>query len=482
MRKMVTLTYRCFFAILTAESMYHITRTILRRSMKHATAFLIIIVSLTWVSCAPSTYDITERLLQSGQNDEALALTRRNLATAPDDALFLKYLGIGNYNKKLFAEAAPYFEKSLSSDPEDDQTVYYLASTYENISALEKAIQYYRRYTDMTVFGEFRELVSARVKILYAKQMENEAKKAVAEEARLETASIPANTVAVLYFENKGGQRNLDPLQKGIAEMLITDLSKVKSLRVIERIRMQKMMEELQFSQSGLVDDKSAPRMGKLLGANRLLKGSFFDLTSARVRVDALVARSITGELDATTDITGSTKDFVRLEKELVFKILNELKISISDDEREAILTVPTENFFAFLQYSRGLDLEDRGLYSEAAQAYASAVAADPSFTQARSSMVSAQRTQQVTGVSASAASATSDASASASASVTPAAAPPPPPSSAAAMENAGAVNDRVTSTASNVNSGFTPTAVSQPSSPAAVVKPLPSPMEPPSK
>ena len=134
------------------------------------------------------------------------------------------------------------------------------------------------------------------------------------EEARLETASVPANTVAVLYFENKGAQRNLDPLQKGIAEMLITDLSKVKSLRIVERIRMQKMMEELQLGQSGLVDEKSAPRMGKLLGASRLLKGSFFDLTSERVRVDALVAQSKTGQLDATTDITGTTKDFIRLE------------------------------------------------------------------------------------------------------------------------------------------------------------------------
>lgn len=429
-------------------------------------------------------YDVAEQLLQSGRNDEAIALSRRNLPSDPDDALFLKYLGVGNYNKKRYAEAAPYFEKSLAVDADDDQCVYYLASSYENLSELNKAIQYYRRYMDMTLFGEFRELVAARVKILYARQMEAEAKKAVAEEARLETASVPANTVAVLYFENKGTQRNLDPLQKGIAEMLITDLSKVKSLRVIERIRMQKMMEELKFGQSGLVDDKSAPRMGKLLGANRLLKGSFFDLTSDRVRLDALVARSKTGRLDVTTDITGNMKDFIRLEKDLVFKVLRELKITISDDEREAILTIPTESFFAFLQYSRGLDLEDRGMYSEAAQAYASAVATDPSFTQARSSMVSAQRTQQVTGVTSSSVSTSGGPSSAATstpvATAAPPPPPPPPPSSASAMENAGAVNERMTSTATNVNAGFTPTAVSQPSSPATVVKPLPSPMEPP--
>jgi TolB-like protein len=476
MRKLATLTYSSFFSILTADGTCHITRTILRRSMKHATVFLLVIASLTWISCAPSVYDITEQLLQSGKNDEAIALSRRSLSTAPDDALFLKYLGVGNYNKKLYAEAVPYFEKSIVSDPDDDQCVYYLASSYEGLSEGNKAIQYYRRYMDMTVFGEFRELVAARVKMLYAQQMEAEAKKAVAEEAQLETSSIPANTVAVLYFENKGAQRNLDPLQKGIAEMLITDLSKVKSLRVVERIRMQKMMEELRFSQSGLVDDKSAPRMGRLLGANRLLKGSFFDLTSDRVRLDALVARSNTGQLDAATDITGSTKDFVRLEKELVFKVLNELKIAISDDEREAILTIPTENLFAFLQYSRGLDLEDQGMYGDAAQAYAAAIAADPSFSQARTNMVSAQHSQQVTGGSSSSASSGSNSGASSM----PVAAPPPPPSSAATLESTGAVSERVTSSAANVNSGFTPTAVSQASSPAAVIKPLPSPMEPP--
>ena len=79
-------------------------------------------------------------------------------------------------------------------------------------------------------------------------------------------------------------------------------------------------------------------RLGKLLGAYRLVKGNFFDLTSEKMRIDALVARTKTGDVDGVTDISGNMTEFFRLEKELVFKILEEMKVQITDRERKAIL------------------------------------------------------------------------------------------------------------------------------------------------
>jgi tetratricopeptide (TPR) repeat protein len=429
-------------------------------------ALLLITLLLLTSSCAPTSYEVTSALLEQGKNDEAIALSRSNLARDPNDPLFLKYLGIGLYNKKYYAEAEPWLDRSVSMDPEDDQAVYYLASCYEGVFEYQKAIQYYRRYQELTVFGEYRDIVEARIKILFRQQMDIEAKKALVEESQLDVASIPSNTIAVLYFENKGNMRNLDPLQKGIADMMITDFSKVQSVRVVERVRLQKLMEELNFSESNLVDERSAPRLGKLLGAYHLVKGSFFDLTSEKMRIDAFVARTRTGDLDGVTDITGNMTEFFRLEKELVFKILDELKIRITDKEREAILEVPTENFFAFLQYSQGIDYEDKGMYAQAVQSYSAAVQSDPKFSAAKSSLATAQKTQQMMQSS-------TPAGAQTPASV------PPPPSSSAMRENVGAVSERVNSTTTNVNSGFVPGPSSSPQ-PTSVVAPLPAPPQPP--
>jgi len=58
------------------------------------------------------------------------------------------------------------------------------------------------------------------------------ARRTLQEEKALKTAE-GRNTVAVLYFQNKTGQPDLNPLQKGFALMLITDLSKVSTLQVV---------------------------------------------------------------------------------------------------------------------------------------------------------------------------------------------------------------------------------------------------------
>ncbi len=443
-------------------------KIIMRLCSLHTTiakSFLISLVVL-FSSCGPTVYEVTSGLLDAGKNDEAITLSRQHLIQSPNDPLFLKFLGIGLYNKKYYSDAAPFFERSLALDPEDDQTVYYLASCYEGVFEFGRAIQYYRRYNELTVFGEYKSIVEARIKILFRQQMQIEAKKALVEESQLDVSSIPINTIAVLYFENKGSMRNLDPLQKGIAEMMITDFSKVRSVRVVERIRLQKLMEELNFGETGLVDEKSAPRLGKLLGAFRLVKGTFFDLTTEKMRIDAFVAKSRTGELDGVTDVSGNMADFFRLEKDLVFKILDELKIRLTDEERESILEIPTENFFAFLQYSQGIDYEDQGLYAQAIQSYSGAVQTDPKFTQAKTSLATAQKTQEIIGSSAGSGGSAPQAV-------------PPPPSSTSVKENVGAVSDRVSATTTNVTSGFVPGPSSSPQ-PTTVITPLPEPPKPP--
>ncbi len=425
--------------------------------------------ALVLASCAPSTYEVISTMLEQGKNDDVLSLVRAQLLKSPQDPLFLKYMGIALYNKKYYNESVGYLESSLKYDPEDDQTIYYLASCYEAVFEYAKAIQYYRRYNELTIFGDYKQVVEARIKVLYRQQMDIEAKQALLEESRLDVAKIPSNTVAVLYFDNRGSQRNLDPLQKGLAEMIITDLSKVKSLRVVERLRLEKLMEELNLAGTDLVDERTAPRLGKLLGAYHLIKGSFFDLTSDKVRIDAFIAQTRTGAVDATTDISGNVTDFFRLEKELVFKILDEMGIKLTDKERESILTVPTENFFAFLQYSQGIDYEDKGLYAQAIQSYQKAVQVDPKFTQAKTNLATAQQAEQMSGSSSSNSSGAKQA----------APALPPPPSSQAVKENVGAVTDRASSTSSNVSAGFNPGA-SQQTQPAAIATPLPEPPKPP--
>jgi len=477
-------------------------------SLRRAILFSVCL-AIVQISCGPGLSEITTNLIEQGRNDEAIARMKRALVLSPDQPEYIKLMAIAHYNKKQYDEATKLLQQVLKLDEEDDQAAYYIAASYEAKHDYNKAIQYYRIYNELTFFGEYKEVVETRIKLLYRQQMELEAQRALQMEQQLDVAKIPANTIAILYFENKGQKAELNPLQKGLSEMMITDLSKVKSLKVLERIRLQQLIEEMNLSETDMVDQKTAPRLGKLLGANRLIKGSFFDLTGDKINIDAFVAKARTGEIDASTNISGKVQDFFRMEKDLVFKIIDQMKIKLTDDEREAILEIPTENFFAFLQYSRGLDFEDRGLYTQAFQAYSQAATADPNFSQAKSSASSAKKSEQIVGSTSSSSSndaksseqsqtdqkqsdskqgqqtttssGTTASSTSRSSSLANVPPPPPPPTSSMGGGGAGnIINDRIGNLIGNINNTVNPGTGSQNTPPPSVIDPLKPPPSPP--
>src|SRR5687768_14231382 len=94
--------------------------------------------------------------------------------------------------------------------------------------------------------------------------------------ALAEAADKP--TVAVLYFDYQGKNEELALLKKGLAQMLISDLSASDAYVVVERDRLEDVLAELKLGQSKAVDAKTAAKIGKLLGARFLIMGGYFDV------------------------------------------------------------------------------------------------------------------------------------------------------------------------------------------------------------
>jgi hypothetical protein len=223
----------------------------------------------------------------------------------------------------------------------------------------------------------------------------------------LPIAQIPDNTIAVQRFANVAATDSLAPLSFGLAAIVTTDLSKVEQLRVVERERVGVLIEEL--SRAGdsdetiarplesapagadtlrgrpLVDPGSAPRLGRMLGARRLVHGTFIPVGRGAIQLQG----SVVDVADSTRKSTGSPLSgplprLLRLEKVLVRQILAALGIEPTEDEWRALMAQPTDNWLAFLAFSRGVYLEERGRYLEAAGHYRRAAAIDPGFSLAR--------------------------------------------------------------------------------------------------
>jgi len=239
-------------------------------------------------------------------------------------------------------------------------------------------------YTDFAnKYPEARGVAAVRALAQFAlrTQASQTAKLALARESTLTTLAPEPATVAVLPV-TIAGDSSLQPLSRGLAELMLTDLAMVRSLRLLERIQVGALLDEMKLGQSGRADASTAARVGRLLRAERMVQGVATIPQNGPVRMSATVVRG-DGDVRTGAEANGSFKQLLDLEKQIVFGLATELGIQLTEAERQRILRQGPKNLAAFLAYSKGLEALARGDYRAAAAAFAAAVRADPSFQSA---------------------------------------------------------------------------------------------------
>jgi len=207
-----------------------------------------------------------------------------------------------------------------------------------------------------------------------------DAKRAIERERTLGVGAGSPATVAVLPMRFSGRDSTLRPLGRGFAELLATDLSRSPKLTVVERARVQALLDELALQRSGLTDTSTNVRAGRLLRAGRIVQGSIVQLGESQLRVDAAVLDVPTAEVRGAARGEDALERLFDLEKRIAFGLFDELGVTLTVAERNAIEQRPTRSLAAFLAYSRGLTAEDDGRFDDAGRFYRDAIRLDPSF------------------------------------------------------------------------------------------------------
>lgn len=332
--------------------------------------------------CAPSAYESLYESLDRGDADRVAAALADTLSVHPSDPEAQKLLGIAWYRQQRYADSDSLLTHYCSMIPDDAAAAFFCASSADSLHRDAHAITMYRQYVRGCREHESRARAEARIRQLSYRMIQEEVRLSLSYEASLPQADTAA--IAVLPFHNYGADSTLDPLGRAMAEMMATDLSKVRAVKVVERLRMQAIVDELSLAGTELSSPEAAPRAGRLAGAQRIVKGSFAATDDGMMHLDASVAKTTEAEAEAYASVLEPKEHLFRAEKKLVLDLLRSLRVPVSDDEREAILSVPTENYFAFVRYAQGLECERLGLYAQASACFREAVSLDPHFTDAK--------------------------------------------------------------------------------------------------
>src|SRR4051812_41390809 len=156
---------------------------------------------------------------------------------------------------------------------------------------------------------------------------DREAKRAVDAEAQIDPARIPARSVGVLPFTVAAADTLLQPLGYAMAEFMTTDLSRSSSLVVVDRLRTDAILRELDLVDKGVVDPRSAPRVGRLVGARRLIIGTIQSSPDANVEFRASLVDVTAGTVQPLVSARAPLDRAIDAEKELALRVFEQLGV-----------------------------------------------------------------------------------------------------------------------------------------------------------
>ena len=295
----------------------------------------------------------------------------------PNSQPLQRSLGIAYFKANRFPDARTALEKATSMDKNDGVAALYLGMTAEQQNDLPAAESAYRTYLEVGKTRGVKNQIRDRMEALKLKAIQLQAKAALANESG--ATAGPANTVAVMPFQFTGSDTSLKPIERGFAELVTTDLSRVSRLTVLERERLQGLLDEIALQQRGGVTEGTGVRAGKLLRAGRMIGGSI-QQNGFQLQTNAVITDVSTSALGPTAQDQRSVDDIFTMEKNIVLGLLQNMGITPTTAERNAIEQRPTRSLAAFLAFSHGLEYQDRGLYNEAAREFDRAVRLDPGF------------------------------------------------------------------------------------------------------
>ena len=203
--------------------------------------------------------------------------------------------------------------------------------------------------------------------------------------AAQDSAEDTRPTVAVMYFTNGAigsAHAELEPLRKGIADMLVTELASNPRIRVVERDQLQKLLEEQNLSRTDNIDPTTAVKLGRVLGAGHMIFGTYVTDFKNNMRLDVRAVDVETSRIVYTETVTDKTDNFMAMISRIADKAnsgmrLPEMPRQARDASSDRARKLP---FQVAMLYSRAIAEQDRGNTAGAVELYRAVIQKFPEY------------------------------------------------------------------------------------------------------
>jgi serine/threonine protein kinase/tetratricopeptide (TPR) repeat protein len=192
-------------------------------------------------------------------------------------------------------------------------------------------------------------------------------------------AAPEEQSVAVLYFENLSGVKEDEYLRDGVTEDIITELTKIKGLKIFSRATVLAYRDK----------QVTPSQIGQQLKASYVLTGSI-RRAGNRLRINTQIVDTQTDFPLWSERYDREMKDVFELQDEIAHKIAEALRVTLSPQEQEDLAAKPTADLQAYDLFLRGKSYARRLTRQDmefALQMFENAVAIDTNFALAHAAI-----------------------------------------------------------------------------------------------
>lgn len=188
-------------------------------------------------------------------------------------------------------------------------------------------------------------------------------------------------SVAVMFFDNQSGSADFDWLREGLADMLITDLSRSKNLTILSRQQLRTLLDRSGRPPSERVRLEEALDVAQKSKAAIVIMGSFSRL-GEQIRIDAQLHDARDGQLLAAERLVVDQPAQILTQVDLLaIKLASHL--GEAESNGSGLTSVMTNDLAAYRYYSLAVEKIQELQNPEAIALLEKAIAIDPDFAMA---------------------------------------------------------------------------------------------------
>jgi serine/threonine protein kinase/tetratricopeptide (TPR) repeat protein len=201
-------------------------------------------------------------------------------------------------------------------------------------------------------------------------------------------------SIAVMYFENNTGDKEMDWLRTGLTDMLVTDLSQSPGVEVLSTDRLVQILDSMNKLDDRAVAFDTVQEVARRAGVKHVMLGSYIKAGEA-IRINLKVQEASTGKILSTERVDA-------VNEAALFQMVDDLtrrlraQFAVPAGGRFAQLfnrpgavpmvldrdlkDVTTSSVEAYRAYADGIELHQRARYAAALPHFERAIAIDPGF------------------------------------------------------------------------------------------------------